>query len=97
VDKKEVVSEGERIGVTCEVHPDGAPAGLFTVELFCMLHDQNEHRVIPMRPRDAGMSPIVFECDFEATGRGLFSVNARIKPASQILQDLYPGLVKWAQ
>jgi len=30
-------------------------------------------------------------------GRGLFSLNARIKPASPILQDLYPEWVKWAQ
>jgi glycogen phosphorylase len=96
-DRKEVVSEGERIAVTCEVHRDAAPIDLFAVELFCLLHEQNEHRVIPMRPRDTGAAPIVFECEFEAVGRGLFSVNARIKPASAIVQDLYPELVKWAQ
>jgi hypothetical protein len=97
VDKKEVVSEGERITVTCEVRLNGAPPELFTVELFCVLHEQNERRVIPMRPRDTGVYPMVFECELDMAGRGLFSVNARIKPASPILQDLYPELVKWAE
>jgi len=97
VDKKEVVSEGERIAVTCEVHLNSAPPELFTVELFCVLHDQNEHWVIPMRPRNTGTTPVVFECDLDMAGRGLFSVNARVKPVSPILQDLYPEWVKWAQ
>ncbi len=97
VDKKEVVTEGERIKITCEVRLQGAPPDLFTVELFCLLHDQNEPRVIPMRPKNVATIALVFECEFEMAGRGLFSMNARIKPASPILQDLYPELVKWAQ
>lgn len=97
VDKKEVVTEGERVEVLCQVDLNGAPASLFEVELFCMLHDQDEYKVRPMRPRDLGKRPIVFECDFEIAGRGLFSMNARIKPSAPILQDLYPELVRWAQ
>jgi starch phosphorylase len=96
-DAKDVVSEGERIAVTCDVNLNEAPPELFTVELSCMLHEQNEHRVIPMRPRDTQTNPIVFECELDMAGRRLFSVNARIKPASPILQDLYPEWVKWAQ
>jgi starch phosphorylase len=97
VDKQEVVSEGDRIAVTCEVSLAGAPPTLFAVELFCMLHEQNEPRVIPMRPRDTTANPVIFECEAGPSGRGLFSVDARIKPASPVLQDLYPELVKWAQ
>ena len=97
VDKKEVVTEGERIKITCEVRLHEAPPELFTVELFCLLHDQNEDRVVPMRPRNMGTVSIVFECEFDMPGRGLFSMNARIKPALPILQDLYPEMVKWAQ
>jgi starch phosphorylase len=97
VDQKEVVSEGEQIGVTCEVSLGGAPADLFVVELFCVLHDQNDHRIIPMQPRNTGADPTIFQCELDMTGRGLFSMNARIKPASAILQDLYPQWVKWAQ
>jgi len=97
VDKKEVVSEGERVAVACDVYLHGAPAELFEVDLFCILHDRNEHRVIPMRPRDTAGAPIVFDCEMEVAGRGLFSINARIRPASSILRDLRPELVKWAQ
>jgi starch phosphorylase len=97
VDKEEVVSEGDRVQVTCRVHLGGAPPSLFTVELFCMFHERSEHMVIPMRPRGTAMGPAVFECEFDVQGRGLFSLNARIKPASPILQDLHPELVKWAQ
>jgi hypothetical protein len=70
---------------------------LFTVELFCVLQDRNEPCVVPMRPRNKGTAPTLFECEFDMTGRGLFSMNARIKPASPILEDLYPEMVKWAQ
>jgi starch phosphorylase len=97
VDKEDVVSEGQRIGITCEVHLNGAPPELFTVELFCVLQDRNEPCVVPMRPRNKGTAPTLFECEFDMTGRGLFSMNARIKPASPILEDLYPEMVKWAQ
>jgi starch phosphorylase len=96
VDKKDVLAEGERVEVTCAVDLDGAPAGLFDVELFYMLRDTGEYRVIPMRPRNASSRPVVFECGFEIAGRGLLSINARIKPSSPILQDLHPDLVKWA-
>jgi len=97
VDKQDMVTEGERIEVSCVVDLRGAPADLFTVELFCLLQDRNEHRTLPMQPRDAEKAPGVFECTVEATGRGLLSMNARIKPSDPILQDLYPDLVKWAQ
>jgi starch phosphorylase len=97
VDKKEVVSEGEQIKITCKVDPHGAPPELFTVELFCMMHEQNDHRVIPMLPVETRGTPMTFRCESTAAGRGLFSMNARIRPASPIVHDLYPHLVKWAQ
>jgi starch phosphorylase len=96
VDKKEVITEGERVEVTCAVSLNGAAAGLFEVELFYLLRDRNEYGVVPMRSRGAENGHDVFECTFEIAGRGLLSMNARIKPSAPILQDLYPDLVKWA-
>jgi starch phosphorylase len=96
VDKEEVVAEGEHVEVACSVDLHGAPVNLFEVELFYMLRDSREHRVISMRPGEASQGPVTFKCGFELAGRGLLSINARIKPASPILQDLYPQLVKWA-
>jgi len=96
VDKKDVVAEDEHVEVSCAVDLNGAPAGMFQVELFYLLRDTNEHRIIPMQPRNPSGSRVVFDCGFEIAGRGLLSINARIKPSSPILQDLYPNLVKWA-
>jgi starch phosphorylase len=97
VDKKEVVTEGERVEVACKVNLDGAPAELFEVELFYVLHDRNEHKIVPMQASGLENGRGIFECSFEIAGRGLLSMNARIKPSAPILQDLYPNLVKWAQ
>jgi starch phosphorylase len=97
VDASDVVTEGQRVEVTCRVDLNGVPAGLLAVELFYVLTEQNEHRIVPMRPKNAAETPGVFGCAFDIAGRGQLSMNARIRPASPILQDLYPDLVKWAQ
>jgi hypothetical protein len=76
---------------------DGVPPGLLTVELFYMLAEQSERRIVPMRPKDSAETLGLFGCAFDIAGRGQLSMNARIRPASPILQDLYPDLVKWAQ
>ena len=97
VDKSDVVREGERVEVTCMVDLNGVPPGLLEVELFYILQEQDGHKVIPMRPNDAKKGSGEFVCAFEIAGRGMLSVNARIRPASPILRDLYPDLMKWAQ
>jgi len=50
-----------------------------------------------MQPKNTPEALGVFGCAFDIAGRGQLSMNARIRPASPILQDLYPDLVKWAQ
>jgi starch phosphorylase len=97
VDKSDVVTEGQRVDVTCTVDLGGMPAASITVELFYVLHEQNEPRIISMKPKDAQTAPGVYQCAFEIAGRGPLSINARIRPAAPILQDLYPDLIKWAQ
>jgi starch phosphorylase len=97
VDKSDVVAEGQRVEVTCSVDLGVVPANAIRVELFYVLHEQNEHRIVPMQPRDAQKAPGVFACSFVIAGRGQLSMNARVRPASPILQDLYPDLTKWVQ
>jgi starch phosphorylase len=97
VDASDVVTEGQHVEVTCRADLKGVPAGLLVVELFYMLAEQNERKIVPMRPKNAAETSGVFGCAFDITGRGQLSMNARIRPASPILQDLYPDLVKWAQ
>jgi starch phosphorylase len=96
VDKSEVVTEGQKIEVRCTVDLQGAAPDAFAVELFYTLQEPSEHRVLRMQPQDAQKARAVFSCAFEVAGRGQLSMNARIKPASPILQDLYPDLIKWA-
>lgn len=97
VDRKEVVTEGERVSVTCSVDLAGASPELFQVELFCAMQDQDTFQVVPMHAAGAGSQPAVYGCDLDIAGRGLASLNARIRPSAPIVQDLYPELVKWAQ
>jgi hypothetical protein len=97
VDAGDVVTEGQRVEVTCKADLHGVPASLLVVELFYMLAEQNERKIVPMRPKSVPEAPGVFGCAFDIDGRGQLSMNARIRPASPILQDLYPDLVKWAQ
>jgi starch phosphorylase len=97
VDRQEVVTEGERVSVTCSVDLAGAPPELFQVELFCAMQDQDTFQVVPMHAAGAGSRPAVYGCDLDIAGRGLASLNARIRPSAPIVQDLYPELVKWAQ
>ena len=92
-----MVTEGERVEVTCTVDLSGVPASAVQVELFYVLGEQNEHRIVPMQPKDPQRPRAFSRCSFEITGRGQLSMNARVRPASPILQDLYPDLVKWAQ
>jgi starch phosphorylase len=92
----DVITEGQKVKVACAVDLNGIAPESVDVELFYVLREQNEHRVVRMQAQDAQKSRGVFGCTFEIAGRGQLSMNARIKPASLILQDLYPDLIKWA-
>ena len=80
-----------------EVDLNGLPADAVAVELFCIRPDQQEHMVVPMELQDEQAGPAVYRCAFEATGRGALSMNARVKPASPVVEDLHPEWVRWAQ
>ncbi|MCX5644078.1 MAG: alpha-glucan family phosphorylase [Phycisphaerae bacterium] len=97
VDARDIVTEGQRVEVACTVNLNGVPSDAIRVELFYLLREQNEHRIVPMQPKDAHKAAGVFECSFVIAGRGQLSMNARVRPASPILQDLYPDLTKWAE
>jgi len=96
VDKSDVVTEGQRVEVTCTVDLNGVAPEAVQVELFYLLQEQEEYRIIAMQPLGAPNTPGVFGCTFETAGRGQLSMNARVRPAAPILRDLYPDLMKWA-
>jgi len=95
LDKKDRLFEGDRLEIRCAVDLDKARPELFCVEFFYMLANSNSFKIIPMQLQSRKGTLAYYECSFEIKGCGLQSINARIKPADQTVQDLHPELVKW--
>jgi len=96
-DKKDRLVEGDKLQVNCTVDLGQAQPGLFSVELFYMLNNKSRFKVISMQLRDRQSSLAHYECSFVTEGYGLQNINVRIKPANQVVQDLHPELVRWAE
>jgi starch phosphorylase len=97
VDTKDRVCQGDRVEVRCRVDFHGAPAELFAVELFLRHGDTDEFDVLAMTRGEAEGSSVPYMCTFEIAEHGLLGMNARLRPADAVLQDLHPELIKWAQ
>ena len=97
VDKKDHIVEADAIDVQCAVNLGGAPPELFCVELFHMFDNKSSYRVLPMKLRSAERTTAHYECSFKIEGYGLQSVNARIRPADETVQDLHPEWAKWKE
>ncbi len=97
VDKKDRVSKGERVEVSCTVDFDGAAPELFGVELYLGRSDKDDFHVLPMTTGDGDGSSRPYTCAFDIAEHGLLSMNVRLRPADPVLQDLHPELIKWAQ
>ncbi len=97
VDKKDRVSQGDRVEVRCTVDFDGASPELFGVELYFGRSETDDLSVLPMTPEDTGGPARSYTCSFDIAEHGLLSMNARVRPLDPVLQDLHPELIKWAQ
>jgi len=97
VDKKDRVSQGERVDVRCTVDFDGAAPDLFGVELYLGRSDKDDFHLIPMTVGDTEGSSRSYTCSFDIAEHGLLSMNVRVRPADPVLQDSHPELIKWAQ
>ena len=97
VDREDHVVEADRIDVRCTVNLGGAPAELFYVELFYMPSNNDSFKIMPMKLQNTDRSLAYYECVFETEGYGLQSMNVRIKPANETVQDLHPELIKWKE
>lgn len=97
VDTKDRVCQGDRVEVRCVVDFLGAPAELFGVELFLRYGDKDEFKVLAMQRGEAEGTSVPYTGTFEIAEHGLLGMNARLRPADPVLQDLHPELIKWAQ
>ncbi len=96
-DKKDRLVEGDHLEVSCTVDFGQAQPKLFSVELFYMLGDKSRFEVIPMQLQGKERTLAHYKCSLLIEGYGLQNINARIKPANQIVQDLHPELIRWAE
>ena len=97
IEKREHLTKGEIVNAQCAVQLGQAPAELFSVELFYMLDGNSRFEIVPMQPQSHQNPTSHYQCSFEIEGYGLQGINVRIKPANEIVRDLHPELVKWAE
>jgi hypothetical protein len=86
--------ESDRLDVACTVDFGRAQGDMFQVELFYSI-DGDSFRVVPMQRQQARGSLHSYSASFKIEGYGLQNINARIRPANEIIRRLYPDLVKW--
>jgi starch phosphorylase len=97
IDKKEHLVEADCIEASCTVNFGDAPSELFCVELFYMLRNKSDFKIIPMEIKSRENTHGHYQCHFEVEGYGLQNINVRIKPADETVQDLHPELIKWKE
>jgi len=97
IEKKDRLTKGDIINVRCTVQFGQVPTELFFVELFYALDRSSEFKTVPMLLQDKQSGLANYLCSLEIEGYGLQNMNVRIKPASKIVQDLHPELVKWKE
>jgi hypothetical protein len=96
-DKKDRLVQEDHLEVNCRVDFGNAPVELFRVELFHLRAKSDRFKVIDMARQD-GEGPVVrYGCSFRIEDYGLQTINARIRPADDVVGDLHPELIKWAE
>ena len=95
VDMLSYLVEGRVVNAECVVALGNAAPELYCVELFYQYRDQGDHEIIPMSLTSNQGGVAQYRCAFETRGSGLQHINARIRPAGDIIQDLHPEMIRW--
>lgn len=93
--KKETLTEADIVEVKCSVRFGPASPELFIAELFYMFDRDRTYKILPMQLTQEHEDLFNYTYPLELEGFGPQSLNVRIKPANQIIQDIHPELVKW--
>lgn len=95
IEQKGRLAEGESMDVECGIQFGQARPEFFKVELFYMYDGDDSYKVLPMElaPKQGDMT--YYKHSLEIEGYGSQSLNVRIKPASAIIADIHPELIKW--
>ena len=95
IEKKDHFTEGEVMDIVCGVRFDQAPPELFTVELFYIYDEEKTYKILPMESTHSRGGVTSYKYSLELEGYGAQSLNVRIQPANEIIQDIRPELIKW--
>ncbi len=95
VEKKEHIRESERGEVECGVKFGSASPESFKVELFYMYDEEGGYKILPMKLKEVKEGVTYYNGFFEIERYGVQSLNVRVKPANEIIQNMHPELIKW--
>ncbi|MHC4359820.1 MAG: alpha-glucan family phosphorylase [Planctomycetota bacterium] len=95
VEKKEHIRESERVEVECGVKFGSASPEYFKVELFYMYDEEGGYKILPMQQKGGKNGVTYYNGFFEIERYGVQSLNVRVKPANEIIQDMHPEFIKW--
>ncbi|MHC5059601.1 MAG: alpha-glucan family phosphorylase [Planctomycetota bacterium] len=94
IGKRDHLTEAEQIDVQCGVQLGAASLDRFKVELFYIYDKKGNHKILEMEPRGRQNGVMNFGYNLKIEGYGTQSLNVRIKPANDIIQDIHPELIK---
>lgn len=95
-DQKDHLADGDTIEATCTLELEQTPAKLLCVELVYGLNGDEQLKTLPMELTQQDGTQAHYRCQFQLIGHGKQSLNARLKPAHPVVQDLHPEWMKWA-
>ena len=93
--KDEKFNEDELVEVKCGVKFDQAPPEMFMVELFYIYNEEGDFKILPMQLSHNQNDVTYYKYSLKIEGYGPQSLNIRLKPANEIVQDINPELIKW--
>ncbi|MDD5454991.1 MAG: hypothetical protein PHW62_05805, partial [Candidatus Ratteibacteria bacterium] len=95
IDQDEQITEGKEIQAKCQVWLGEIPAQFLKVEVFYLYDEEKTFETIPMELEQTTGNGSFYKCSFKLLGYGPQDINARVRPANKIVENLHPELIKW--
>ncbi len=97
IEQKDHLTEGVSVDVECRVRFGKANREFFKVELFYMYDEERSYKVLEMDLVNTEKDVHRFRRALELEGFGAQSLNVRVRPANEIVQDIHAELIKWME
>lgn len=96
IEKESHLTEGKKIEAECWIQLGETPPQLLRVEVFYLYNEDRNFKIIPMELKEKKNGEGHYTCSFKIDGYGPQNINARVRPANDIVGNLHPELIKWA-